>query len=64
MVFDHVGTVTGKDLYDLLGAKTIEDYALTVNLDGVKDPKIVRDVLAAGSVLGDGVSGDSQLPRL
>ena len=43
MVFDHVGTVTGKDLYDLLGAKTIEDYALTVNLDGVKDPKIVRD---------------------
>ena len=44
MVFENVGSVTGKDLYDLLGAKTIEDYALTVSLDGVSDAKIVRNV--------------------
>ena len=35
--------VTGKDLYDLLGKSTIEDYALSVTIDGVSDEDILSD---------------------
>ena len=37
MVKDYTVEVTGKDLYDLLGASTIKDYELTVAIDGVTD---------------------------
>ena len=32
--------VTGKDLYDLLGKTTIDEYGLSVTIDGVSDPDI------------------------
>ena len=42
MVKNHVGKVTGLELYELLGASTIKDYDLFVAVDGVDDPAIVR----------------------
>ena len=44
MEMENVGTVTGKDLYDLLGKTVINDYTIEVALDGVTDPAIVRAV--------------------
>ena len=38
---EYVGEVTGKDLYDLLGATTIKDYDLNVAIDGVNTAGIV-----------------------
>ena len=44
MEMENVGTVTGKDLYDLLGKTVINDYTIEVALDGVTDPAIVRAI--------------------
>ncbi len=43
MVKDYTTEVTGKDLYDVLGASTIKDYSLTVVIDGVTDEKTLGD---------------------
>ena len=40
MVKEYTTEVTGKDLYDVLGAATIKDYSLTVVIDGVSDKDI------------------------
>ena len=39
-----VGEVTGKDLYDVLGKSVVEDYDVTVNIDGVKDEAVNSNV--------------------
>ena len=39
-----VGEVTGKDLYDVLGKSVVEDYDVTVNIDGVEDSNVNDNV--------------------
>ena len=50
MVGEYTTEVTGKDLYDLLGASTIKDYDLTVVIDGVADEDIDDAIFTAADM--------------
>ncbi len=52
MEMENVGTVTGKDLYDLLGKTKVSDYSIEVALDGVTDPEIVFNAHKANGESG------------
>ena len=47
---EYTTEVTGKDLYDLLGATTIKEYGLTVVIDGVSDSKINSAIFTAADM--------------
>ena len=50
LVKEYTTEVTGKDLYDLLGAATIKDYSLSVVIDGVSDSKVNTNVFTAADM--------------
>ncbi len=69
MVEEFTTQVTGKDLYDLIGANIIKDYDLTVAIDGVTDHKINSNVFNATQMnknnkAGVGATDDAVLTQV
>nr|WP_325297546.1 S-layer homology domain-containing protein [uncultured Dysosmobacter sp.] len=69
LVEEYTAKVTGKDLYDLLGKSTIEDYETTVYIDGVSDSKVDANVFEAADMNKNnkekvGATGDGVLTQV
>ena len=62
--------VSGKDLYDVLGKSAIDDYDLTVTIDGETDSKVLGDAYFTAKDLnknnkdGVGATGDGVLTQV
>ena len=54
---EYTTEVTSKDLYDLLGKSTLQDYDLYVYIDGEDDGNINDDIFAASDISKDDKTG-------
>ena len=69
LVEEYTEKVTGKDLYDLLGKSTIEDYDTAVYIDGVDDVDINGELfnetaMNKNNKKGVGATGDGVLTQV